>query len=118
MSPPLLADTSAAVESPLDIRRSLWHRHARCAGKTDLFFAEDGEPPNERVLREAIAVRVCAECPVQTICRDIGRENREIGVWGGETDEQRAAAGYPPRNLARRSVIRAARAARARAESA
>ena len=118
MSPPLLADTSATVESPLDLRRTLWQRHARCAGKTDLFFAEDGESPSSRVQREAIAIRVCEDCPVRAICRDIGRENREIGVWGGETDEQRAAAGYPPRNLARRSVIRAARAARVRAESA
>ena len=117
MNPPLLADGSATDRPEvgggvLDLRPALWHRHARCKGQTDLFFAPDGEAPAERVGREARAVAVCTSCPVRLLCRDAARANREIGVWGGETDEERAAAGYPPRNLSRRSVIRAARARR------
>jgi WhiB family redox-sensing transcriptional regulator len=113
VNPPLLADTSAATVgeagSPLEIHRGLWQRHARCIGETDLFFAPDGETPAERGQREAVALSRCAHCPVREMCRATARERREIGVWGGETDEERAAAGYPPRNLSRRSVIRAAR---------
>lgn len=116
MNPPLWAETVATVGSadgsPLDLGPVSWSLHARCTGRTDLFFAPDGETPAERVGRETVAVRICADCPVRAICRDTGRERREIGVWGGETDEQRAAAGYPPRNLSRRSVIRAARSGR------
>lgn len=116
MNPPLMTDTAVSpLDAPaglFDIRRALWHRHGRCQGDTDLFFAPDGEAPAERRAREAIALEICTGCPVQDICRDTGREQREIGVWGGETDEERAAAGYPPRNLSRRSVIRAARAGR------
>ena len=114
MNPPLLTETAGGpVEGAaalFDIRRALWQRHGRCRGQTDLFFAPDGEPPAERNAREAIALDICARCPVREVCRDTAREHREIGVWGGETDEERAAAGYPPRNLSRRSVIRAARA--------
>lgn len=113
----------AMVEAPVDLRlaplpevelrRSPWQRHARCHDRSELFFATDGEQPAERRRREAEALSLCATCPVRMSCREAGRERREIGVWGGETDEERAAAGYPPLNLARRSVIRAARAARA-----
>lgn len=115
MNPPLVADTFASATDPVmlfDLRRALWQQHARCQGQTDLFFAGDGEPPAERRRRESLAIELCDICPVKQVCRDTAREQREIGVWGGETDEERAAAGYPPRNLSRRSVIRAARAGR------
>jgi WhiB family redox-sensing transcriptional regulator len=29
-------------------------------------------------------------------CRAWARENREFGFWGGETEEERASAGYRP----------------------
>ena len=44
-------------------------------------------------MREAKARAVCATCPVLTPCRG-ARENREYGFWGGESEEERAAAGY------------------------
>jgi hypothetical protein len=121
MNPPLFADAGAepleAVDTPdpfdlLYLRRGLWQRHAACAGHTDLFFGPDNESPAERHRRVGVALDVCATCPVQASCRDAARTEREIGVWGGETDEERAEAGFPPRNLSRRSVIRATRAGR------
>ncbi|MEL7206953.1 MAG: WhiB family transcriptional regulator [Actinomycetota bacterium] len=114
MNPPLIADAATTSEPLLlfDLRRSLWQREARCKGQTDLFFAPDGEAPSERIPREREAIAICKTCPVVDTCRETARENREIGVWGGETDEERAAAGFPPRNLSRRSVIRAARTGR------
>jgi WhiB family redox-sensing transcriptional regulator len=71
-----------------------WMAYGRCAGKTHLFFAPLAERPQARVRREAKAARVCAECPVLLECRLFARLNREHGFWGGESEEQRAAAGY------------------------
>jgi hypothetical protein len=41
-------------------------------------------------------------------CREMARTSRENGLWGGETEEERAAAGYAPRSISRRSVQEAA----------
>ena len=43
-------------------------------------------------------------------CRRAARDNRENGFWGGESEEERAAAGFPPRSINRRSVQAAGRA--------
>jgi hypothetical protein len=40
----------------------------------------------------------------------MARDNRENGFWGGENEEERAAAGHSPRSISRRSVQDAARA--------
>jgi hypothetical protein len=45
-------------------------------------------------------------------CRTAGREGREFGMWGGETEEDRARLGYPPPAMMRRSVVAAAREGR------
>jgi WhiB family redox-sensing transcriptional regulator len=37
---------------------------------------------------------VCDACPVLEPCRSWARENREYGFWGGESEEERAEAGY------------------------
>ena len=71
-----------------------WTSDAACIGQTDLFFAPAGERPETRVLREGRARAICAICPVLEPCRDWARENREYGFWGGESEEERAAAGY------------------------
>ena len=47
-----------------------------------------------RVVRESQARTVCKACPALHECRDWARENREYGFWGGESEEERAAAGY------------------------
>lgn len=67
---------------------------AICVGQTAVFFAPPGERPEAREVREERARAVCHLCPVMTACRSWARENREYGFWGGESEEQRAAAGF------------------------
>ena len=71
-----------------------WTTDAACGGQTDLFFAAAGERPEARVIREGRARSICRDCPVLLECRDWARENREYGFWGGESEEERAAAGF------------------------
>src|SRR3954467_6688769 len=71
-----------------------WTDEAGCSGRTELFFAPAGERPEARAVREGKARAVCAECPVLLACRDWAREHREYGFWGGESEEERAAAGF------------------------
>lgn len=88
--------------------QSTWMDRAACKGQVDLFFGIAGERPERRVRREAAAREVCARCPVVEPCRQAARLNRESGFWGGENEEERAAAGYAPRSVSRRSVQAAA----------
>ncbi|MFP3907775.1 MAG: WhiB family transcriptional regulator [Acidimicrobiales bacterium] len=85
-----------------------WVDHARCIGQTELFFAPLGERPEARSLREASARAMCLRCPVMLACRADARLNRESGFWGGESEEERAMAGYAPFSTTRRAVRAAA----------
>lgn len=58
-----------------------------CAKKPELF--DTGKGRNTRVVRKAL--RICDTCPVQLACRRAGREGREFGIWGGETQPERWA---------------------------
>lgn len=78
-----------------------------CSGLGDLFFGPDKERPGRRAEREALAKACCADCPLLLSCRDNARENREHGIWGGETEEERALAGYAPASASRRAVLEA-----------
>ena len=98
------------------INDRVWMEFALCRDKSGLFFEPPGERPQTRRKREARAIALCNQCPVQQCCLEAGRRNRETGIWGGESDEERALAGYTPRGLARRSVDEARR--RSDAESA
>ncbi len=71
-----------------------WTADAECVGQTDVFFAPAGERPETRLLREARARAICQRCEVMIPCREWAREHREYGFWGGESEEERAAAGY------------------------
>ena len=71
-----------------------WQAAALCAGQTDIFFAPPGERPEARARREAKARQLCLACPVLDNCRVWARSNREYGFWGGESEEERARAGY------------------------
>ena len=72
-----------------------WKAEAACEGRTHLFFAGRGERPDVRDRRERLARALCQECAVMQACRAWARERREYGFWGGESEEERAAAGYP-----------------------
>jgi WhiB family redox-sensing transcriptional regulator len=71
-----------------------WTVDAACQGETELFFAPPGERPEARATREARARAICFGCPVLEPCRSWAREQREYGFWGGESEEERAAAGF------------------------
>ncbi len=69
-----------------------WQARAVCAGMhAQLFFAPDGERPQEREIREAKAKAVCALCPVRAQCLDYALRNSiRYGIWGGLNKEERA----------------------------
>lgn len=71
-----------------------WMAQAACRGLTDIFFAPLAERPQTRECREASARRVCEGCSVRNTCRDHARKHREYGVWGGESEDERHAAGF------------------------
>lgn len=73
-----------------------WPDQAACTGRLDLFYPPHGERPPARARRESRARRVCATCPVLDPCRAHARQHREHGLWGGETEDERTVAGYPP----------------------
>jgi WhiB family redox-sensing transcriptional regulator len=77
--------------------RRHWTEDASCKGRAELFFAPPGERPAARMRREAAGLRLCAACPVQPQCRDHARATLEEGLWGGETEAQRNAAGFTRR---------------------
>ena len=91
-----------------------WAKDGLCSNKSDLFFAPPGERRTRRTKREALAKSYCDNCQVLLVCRSWARDNREHGFWGGESEEQRAKLGYPPRSPSRRAVAEMGRdAARA-----
>jgi len=71
-----------------------WMAEGACRGLSSIFFPPAAERPQARVRREAAARAVCNECKVLDVCRSFARENREYGFWGGESEEERHAAGF------------------------
>ncbi|MFV0306701.1 MAG: WhiB family transcriptional regulator [Desertimonas sp.] len=67
---------------------------AACRGMTHLFFPSSAERPQARERRETMARQVCGDCAVQGSCREFARLNHEYGFWGGESEDERHAAGY------------------------
>lgn len=71
-----------------------WMNDAACRGLTHLFFPPPAERPQARERREASARDVCGSCQMDSTCRDFARTNHEYGYWGGESEDERHAAGY------------------------
>ncbi len=82
-----------------------WMADAACKGQTVHFFAPAGEREERRLVREAIARRICAGCSVLMACRSYARRNGELGFWGGENDEERLAARRRARGLSNRRPL-------------
>lgn len=76
--------------------RPWWMEDAGCRGKHALFFPPAGERPAARENRENRARAVCMACPALPACQDFARSHRELGFWGGESEIERAEAGYAP----------------------
>jgi WhiB family transcriptional regulator, redox-sensing transcriptional regulator len=83
-------------KDPADARSTQmhWAADAACRGQTHLYFAPPGERPEAREAREALAWAVCDTCRAVDDCRSWARRHREYGFWGGESEEDRAAAGF------------------------
>ncbi len=71
-----------------------WMRDGACKGLTHLFFPTAAERPQARERREAAAQDVCNSCSVKMQCVDFARRNHEYGFWGGESEDERHAAGF------------------------
>jgi WhiB family redox-sensing transcriptional regulator len=71
-----------------------WMGDAACKGMTHLFFPTPAERPQTRERREDAAREVCSGCAVRLECRDFARDQHEYGFWGGESEDERHAAGY------------------------
>jgi hypothetical protein len=84
-------------------------RRFPCSGRTQLFFAPPGERGVRREKRETIARSYCDQCIAKEMCKLAARVGREHGMWGGENDEERAAAGHGPIASSRKAISRATR---------
>ncbi|MFE5300698.1 WhiB family transcriptional regulator [Streptomyces sp. NPDC056632] len=62
-----------------------------CTSAPGLFHSPDArdDAPGDDRIRQAVAL--CRTCPVMLPCRQWARAEREFGVWGAETDAERAA---------------------------
>jgi WhiB family transcriptional regulator, redox-sensing transcriptional regulator len=86
----------AAVEFPV-VRNENdddWMDAGACKGLTHLFFPPAAERPQARERRETAARQVCQSCAVKTVCQGFAREHHEYGFWGGESEDERHAAGF------------------------
>lgn len=110
--------SDAAANLYVDSQTMSWVDDVLCRGESDLFFAPFAERPEARVRREAKADELCKACPVAGPCKDYARQNRELGYWGGESESERATAGFAPTTpiIGRRQVA-AQRAAAALARA-
>lgn len=77
------------------VARPDWFDLAACRSEgPELWFGPDGyESSFHRDKREALALATCTRCPVRSECFTHGRREREQGIWGGETEIERARAG-------------------------
>ena len=71
-----------------------WMAAGACKGLTHLFFPPAAERPQSRERRELAAKVVCTGCIVKPTCQTFAREQHEYGFWGGESEDERHAAGY------------------------
>jgi WhiB family redox-sensing transcriptional regulator len=71
-----------------------WQVDGSCRSENpDDFFHPEGERGPSRRKRDRAAKAVCLDCPVLQNCRKHALQIREpYGVWGGMTEDERAAA--------------------------
>ncbi len=76
-----------------------WQYEGSCRDIDDtLFFHPEGERGAARRRRADAAKAICAGCPVLMECREQALAIREpYGVWGGLSEEDRAAIFSDPR---------------------
>ena len=77
-----------------DARQWNWQLDGLCRTLSpEVFFHPEGERGTARRTRAENAKSVCLGCPVLLACRRHALAVREpYGIWGGMTEEERAAA--------------------------
>ncbi len=70
-----------------------WQYQGSCRDADDtLFFHPEGERGSTRRRRAEAAKAICHSCPVMMECREASLRVREpYGVWGGLSEDERAA---------------------------
>mgnify|MGYP006334725457 FL=1 len=70
-----------------------WQYEGACREvEPSVFFHPEGERGSARRRRDEAAKAICAACPVLQACRDHALAVREpYGVWGGMSEDERAA---------------------------
>lgn len=71
-------------------------KKAACAEvDPELFFPQETEywegKITARYTNIAEAKKICSECPLKTPCLIYALENREQGIWGGTTEDNRTS---------------------------
>jgi WhiB family redox-sensing transcriptional regulator len=75
-----------------------WADYGVCVGLGDIFYSFDD-------VEIARAKRICSTCPVIVQCRTHARANKEVGgVWGGESEKQRARGRSEAAKVARHGI--------------
>jgi len=71
-----------------------WQLEAACRGMdSSVFFHPAAERDNARRQRIADAKKICGQCPALAACREHALRVREpYGIWGGLSEDERAAA--------------------------
>lgn len=82
------------MATAISIEDLSWASRGECQGLSEMFFGQLGEKPHIRQQREAAAIAICKTCTVVYKCRQFARENRELGIWGGETEDERYFGGF------------------------
>lgn len=85
----VVAPRMGQPEQPFEFVRPPWHPDAACRGQDpNLFFPTHGKHGQTN----AVALALCADCPVREPCLRFALEQPEatdIGIWGGTTRLQR-----------------------------
>jgi WhiB family redox-sensing transcriptional regulator len=85
----------AGFPEPTATRPGEWAERAACRGyPTEWWFPWGDEfwgkrTMNERRADAVVAQRICGGCPVVLECYAHAALNREVGLWGGTSDEER-----------------------------
>jgi WhiB family transcriptional regulator, redox-sensing transcriptional regulator len=66
------------------IQRPDWQYRAACRGMDPAIF----QPERGEIKKIRLALKVCADCPVQAECLTYGL-NERYGIWGGLSGKQR-----------------------------
>lgn len=100
---PCIRASRGSMTHHINDRNPAWMQadDRKCDPSTQhLFFAPEGETRRLRVVRERAAFALCAFCAHRSPCKAYARTYRLQGIWGGETDLQRAQAGFGAWGLA------------------